>query len=83
MIRGAAGAVQILPVPSAVMTKSTYKVPTISCDHCKQTIEKALGSVAGVDSVTVDVDSRTVEVIGDLTSDAVPDALSKAGYPVA
>ncbi len=64
-------------------TKSKYSVPTISCDHCKQTIEKALSSVPGIESVTVDVDSQTVEVIGDLTGDAVADALSKAGYPVA
>ena len=61
----------------------TYSVPGISCDHCKRAIEGEVGSVAGVDTVDVDVESRTVRVVGDAADDAVLAAIDEAGYEVA
>ena len=58
-------------------------VPDISCDHCKSAIESEVGSVANVESVTVSVDERVVEVAGEASADSIVNAISRAGYSVA
>ncbi len=60
----------------------TYSVPDISCDHCKASIEGALGDVADVNSVAVDVAAKTVTVSGG-ADDAIVAAIDTAGYAVA
>jgi len=65
------------------MTLRTFDVPGISCGHCKAAIEAEVSALAGVTSVTVDVDARTVAVDGDATDDAVTAAIDEAGYEVA
>lgn len=65
------------------MTELTYSVPGISCDHCKRAIESEVGAVEGVESVTVDVEHRTVGVSGDAPDAAVRAAIEEAGYEVA
>ncbi|MBW3562851.1 MAG: cation transporter [Actinobacteria bacterium] len=64
-------------------TTRTYDVPTISCGHCKATIESTLGERDDVETVDVDIDSRTVRVTGDVTEDDVRSSLDEAGYEVA
>jgi len=64
------------------MTTNTYTVPTISCDHCKKAIEDQVTPLAGVDTVTVDVENKTVTVVGG-DSTAVEAAIADAGYAVA
>lgn len=61
----------------------TYSVPGISCGHCKTAIETQVAELAGVRSVTVDVDAREVTVTGDLDPDAIRSAVEEAGYEVA
>lgn len=65
------------------MTSRTYSVPAISCDHCKHAIEGEVGELAGVDSVVVDVATKTVVVDGDATDAAIVGAIDEAGYEVA
>ncbi len=61
---------------------ATYHVPDISCDHCKNAIESEVATVSGVDSVIVDVDSKTVTVEGGDDA-AIRAAIDEAGYEVA
>ena len=61
---------------------TTYSVPEISCGHCKATIEEAVHALGSVDSVDVDVDSKTVTVQGG-DSHAIEAAIEAAGYDVA
>ena len=63
-------------------TTTTYSVPEISCDHCKSTIEQAVGSLDGVERVDVDVEAKTVAVDGG-ERDAIVSAMEDAGYDVA
>ncbi|MDZ4087539.1 MAG: heavy metal-associated domain-containing protein [Tabrizicola sp.] len=56
-------------------------VPDMSCNHCKATIEAALGSVPETGTVTVDLTTRQVEVTGPAPVDALIQALDQAGYP--
>ncbi|MBK7321579.1 MAG: heavy-metal-associated domain-containing protein [Candidatus Microthrix sp.] len=61
--------------------ETTFKVPDVSCDHCKATIESAVGAI-GVQSVEVDVASKSVTVVGG-DPDAEGSTLTSAGYPAA
>ncbi len=60
----------------------TYSVPGISCDHCKHAIEAEVGAVSGVTDVVVDVESKTVRVVGGDDA-AIRTAIDEAGYDVA
>ncbi|MFV2039533.1 MAG: heavy metal translocating P-type ATPase, partial [Acidimicrobiales bacterium] len=63
-------------------TKQVYSVPDISCDHCKASIERSVGAVADVSTVIVDVENKTVSVLGG-DSQAIVAAIDDAGYEVA
>ena len=65
------------------MTTRVYSVPGISCGHCKAAIEGEVGKLAGVDTVEVDVEAKTVRVDGRVTEDEVRGAVDEAGYEVA
>lgn len=60
-----------------------YSVPAISCDHCKHAIESEVGTVDGVASVVVDVETKSVLVDGTAPDAAVRAAIGEAGYEVA
>jgi copper chaperone len=64
--------------------QTTYSVPGISCGHCRTAITGEVTQVAGVSSVEVDLDTKTVTVSGAGFNDtAVRDAIDKAGYDIA
>ncbi len=68
------------------MTSKTLSIPTIHCGHCKSSIEGAVGSLDGVDSVEVAVGERTVAIGYDGTDDtlgAIVSAIGEQGYEVA
>lgn len=67
------------------MTQTTLIVPGISCAHCKQSIEDAVGNVAGVESVTVDIEPRAVHLVFDdqaVELVEIKAAIEDAGYEV-
>lgn len=66
------------------MEKRIFKVSKISCEHCKKTIEGALEKLDGVESVSVDIGSKTVEVEFEgstVTEDNISGVLGEIGYP--
>ena len=66
------------------MESKTYTVPGIHCGHCKAAVTGELESVAGVESIDVDLDSKLVTVNGrDLDDAALRAAIDEAGYEVA
>jgi len=67
-------------------TQAVLNVPSVSCNHCKMAIEGAVGALAGVRSVDVDVDAKSVTVdfeTGDVTLEAIEAAVQEEGYEVA
>ncbi len=60
----------------------TYSVPGISCGHCKSAIEGEVSTVADVESVDVDIDAKSVTVVGGDDA-AIRSAIDDAGYDVA
>ncbi len=65
------------------MTTLTYKIPTVSCGHCKMRIESEVGKLPGVASVNVDVDSKlaTVKLDPPSTKVELEALLTEIGYP--
>jgi copper chaperone len=62
------------------MTRSTYTVQGMTCDHCANSVRDELSRVDGVQDVHVDLPSGTVTVIGDPPPAAVHAAIEQAGY---
>ena len=66
------------------MSEVTYRVPDMSCGHCKQAVSQELLAVVGVDSVDVDLDTKLVVVQGEPLDDArLRAAIEEAGYEAA
>ena len=68
------------------METMTATAPTISCEHCQRAIEGAVGALPGVQSVHVEVPSKTVQVNYDPAQVAratIEATLDEEGYPVA
>lgn len=67
------------------MTQIKLAVPDISCDHCKMSIEGAVGDLSGVSDVEVSVADRTVDIVFDepMTEAAIVTAIEEQGYEVA
>ena len=61
-----------------------FTVPEISCGHCKDTIESTLNNVESVDSVSVDIDKKSVEVVSSSNLDMlnISELLDEQGYTV-
>ena len=47
------------------METTTLVAPDISCEHCQHAIEGALGELAGVNTVRVDIPTKTVNLSYD------------------
>jgi copper chaperone len=67
------------------MATTVLNVPTISCEHCENTINEALTPLAGVSSVRVDIPTKKVTVEYDPAAASVEqfkEALAEEEYPV-
>jgi copper chaperone CopZ len=67
------------------MATLTVVAPDIHCDGCARSIERSLGKLAGVDSVSVDVAARSVTVTYDeraVGRERIVARLDAAGFPV-
>lgn len=61
----------------------SYRVPGMSCGHCKVAVESEVGAVQGVEFVQADLDTKLVTVRGDSLDDgALRAAIGEAGYEV-
>ena len=66
------------------MTTETLNVDGMTCNHCKMNVEKNLGTLAGISSVTVDLDAKTVTVETDGSTDLakIKQTINEIGYTV-
>ena len=61
-----------------------FTVPEISCGHCKDTIESTFSNFESVESVSVDIEKKSVEVFSssDIDMINVSQLLDEQGYTV-
>jgi len=67
------------------IVNKTLSVPSISCNHCKQSIEAAVRPLAGVTRVEVDIAKKTVDVefdAGETSVEHIAGAIAEQGYDV-
>ncbi|EAR09983.1 heavy-metal-associated domain-containing protein [Reinekea blandensis] len=60
----------------------TLKVDGATCGGCVKSIEKAVSQVAGVESVSFDLDTKLAQVDGQADKAQVVDAIEMAGFDV-
>lgn len=60
--------------------KYTFNVPDMSCNHCKMRIEKAMNDSGKVNSVEIDLASKKVKLVSDLTEEDLVKIFDNAGY---
>lgn len=66
------------------MQEVSYTVPGMSCSHCERAVSEELAAVGGVESVSVDLETKRVVVQGrDLDDAALRAAIEDAGYEAA
>lgn len=66
------------------MDEIAYTVPDMTCSHCTQAVGSELERVEGVESVSVDLDTKRVVVRGGGLDDAaLRAAIDQAGYEAA
>ena len=65
------------------MTKQTFTVPNISCNHCVMTIKNQLSELEGVISVEGDAENKSIRVEWDdpATLEKIRDTLKQINYP--
>ena len=67
-------------------THVVLNVPSVSCNHCKMAIEKAVSGLDGITVVDVDVPEKTVTVDFDadaVSLESIEMAVAEEGYEVA
>ena len=62
--------------------KYTFKIPTMSCQHCKMRIEKALSPYVIPANIAFDLTSKKVAVETDIPLTILIEAIESVGYPV-
>lgn len=63
------------------MTTRIYDVPAMSCEHCRHAIKSAVSPLEGVETVQVDLEAKTVTVLGG-EDEAIRAAIDDAGYDI-
>jgi copper chaperone len=67
------------------MSETRLRVPDMTCDHCKAAVSRAIKALPGVTAVSVDLDTKLVQV--DHDRDRAPlagltSAVEDQGYEV-
>ena len=62
--------------------KTVLKVEGMTCMHCKMSVEKALKSVQGVESVSVDLRRKEAVITGSVAKDILVKVVEDVGYSV-
>jgi copper ion binding protein len=70
----------------ATIQEATLSVPDVSCGHCVQTINSTLSALTGVEAVSTDIATKSVNLRYDsnvVSMEQIETALDDVGYTVA
>lgn len=68
-----------------IMEEAILKVEGMSCEHCVKAVQKAVGTLPGVENVLVDLKSKTVTLKynpAQSTLDRIKEEVEDQGYDV-
>jgi copper chaperone CopZ len=68
------------------MAEKTVQVPKMMCDHCVATLEREIGSLAGVETASPRLADKLLRVVwreGETGWEAIEARLREIGYPPA
>jgi copper chaperone len=67
-----------------MVSKVTYSIPNIHCEHCVHTIQSEVIDIAGVKAVKADLRSQiaTIEFEPPASEEKIKDLLASINYPV-
>lgn len=57
-----------------------YRINGMTCNHCKASVEKAIGALDNIEDVVVDLGSKTASVKGNPDDEAVKKAVEEIGF---
>lgn len=60
--------------------KYTFKVPDMSCNHCKMRIEKTMNESGKVSGLNIDLQTKKVILESDLSESDLVKLFDNAGY---
>ena len=60
--------------------KHQFKVPEMTCGHCKMRIEKAMNGSGEVSELNIDLQSKTVSLESELPVEGLIRLFDEAGY---
>lgn len=60
----------------------TYTVDGMSCQHCRNAVEREVLALDGVSGADVDLTAGTLTVVGAASDEEVRRAVDEAGYAV-
>ena len=61
--------------------KTQFNVEKMMCGGCSANVEKVLAGLAGVDSIDVNLEDKTVIIEGEIDTGVVATMITDAGYP--
>ena len=65
------------------MSEQVFTVEGMTCGHCVDAVTREVGALLGVASVSVDLASKSLTVVGDAGIDSIAEAVTEAGYTLA
>lgn len=64
-----------------LQTQLSFQVDDMSCEHCKDCIDKDVRALNGVDNVDINLDTKLVTIHGkELAEQVISEAIMMAGY---
>ena len=73
---------EILPIQEEKQMKTKICVAGMMCPHCKARVEQVCKGIPGVTDAVVDLQDKSVTVIGNPDIAAIKKAITEAGYEV-
>ncbi len=72
----------IIQSEEITMITKVMKIEGMSCDHCKRSVEKVLGTISGVDSACVDLAQKTatIQLAVNVEDQLLLDAVNEEGF---
>ncbi len=59
-----------------------YIIEGMSCPHCQATVTKAISALSGAENVTTDLSTGIAIVEGEVSPEAVKEAVYNAGFTI-